>query len=91
MIDELGKAINDCVIRIDQEMRETEDDFIFTTIRNWMGREEKLASYAISKRILSRAMWYYMHEHTEEYNSLLDECTERLKAFTEADNGKDGL
>ena len=79
MINPIGKV----TLEIETKVTETADDFIFTTVRKWMETERIVGKTAISKRILIRAMHFYMTEHADEYQMLSLECADRLK---EAEN-----
>lgn len=63
---------------IETKVTETKDDFIFTTVRKWMESEQEVEKTAVSKRILLRAMYFYMKEHADEYQMLSLECMNRL-------------
>ena len=75
--------IDTLTLEIETRVTETADDLIFTTIRKWMESERIVGKNAISKRILIRAMHFYMTEHADEYQMLSSECADRLK---EAEN-----
>ena len=79
MINPIGKV----TLEIETKVTETADDFIFTTVRKWIETERIVGKTAISKRILIRAMHFYMTEHADEYQMLSLECADRLK---EAEN-----
>lgn len=74
--------IDTVTLKIETKVTETADDFIFTTVRKWMESELEVRKTVISKRMLIRAMHFYMTEHTDEYLMLL-EGADRLK---EAEN-----
>ena len=59
--------------------KETEEDIIFTTITQFMEREYKRATFAISKKMLFRALECFEKDHHEEWEQLKAECRERVK------------
>lgn len=71
--------IDTLTLELETKVTETADDFIFTTVRKWMESERVVGKNAISKRILIRAMHFYMTEHADEYQMLSLECADRLK------------
>jgi len=75
--------IDTLTLELETKVTETKDDFIFTTIRKWIGSEQEVEKTSISKRILIRAMYFYMTEHADEYQMLSLECVDRLKEAEE--------
>lgn len=50
-----------------QYVQETEDDFIFTTIKDYC---ESVSEMKVSKAVLRRALYCFKTEHKEEYEYL---------------------
>lgn len=61
---------NEFMITIRQTVEETENNFIFNTIKPYC---ESITESRISKRILYRALHYFMTEHNAEYKYLVKE------------------
>ena len=79
-MEKMENHIDTLTLEFETKVTETTDDFIFTTIRKWMESERLFRKCAISKRILIRAMHFYMTEHADEYKKLSLECADRLEA-----------
>ena len=79
--------IDTVTLELETKVTETAEDFIFTTVRRWIGSNQEIGKTAISKRILKRALYFYMTEHAEEYHMLSLECADRLKE-AEKENAK---
>lgn len=62
--------IDDIINKINRSVRETEDDFIFTTVQPYC---ETVTERKISKRVLIRALQCFMTEHNEEFKFLTKE------------------
>lgn len=74
-----SEAIESVVANFVNSVDETRDDFIFSTIIDFMGHQEELSKIIISKQILCRALVCFREEHADEYYKLLDESNERCK------------
>ena len=61
------------------KVKETTDDFIFTTIVRFMGKDVEMSRIPMSKQILCRALICFKEEHAEEYYRLLDESNARAR------------
>lgn len=59
--------------------KETEEDFIFTRISQYMERDYNRATFAISKKMLFRALECFEQDHPEEWEQLKAECKGRLR------------
>ena len=55
------------VTKFAQTVQETEDDFIFTTIKDYC---ESVSEMKVSKAVLRRALYWFKTEHKEEYEYL---------------------
>lgn len=64
---------NECMIAIRQTVEETENNFIFNTIKPYC---ESVTESRISKKILYRALYYFKTEHNAEYEYLVMESEE---------------
>lgn len=65
------------------KLTETKEDFIFTTIANWMMNEDLVnttkSKICVSKRLLIRAITCFQQEHREEYDRLVEESYNRTE------------
>jgi len=60
------QTINKVEHSIMHHVRETEDEFIFRTVSQWLGTKE----IHVSKAVIIRALDCFMTEHEEEYKEL---------------------
>ena len=61
------------------KVKETKDDFIFTTIARFMENDIEMSKIVMSKQILCRALICFKEEHTEEFYRLSDESNARAR------------
>lgn len=71
------------IYTITHKVEETKDDFIFTTISNFMDNDIEMSKIPMSKQILCRALICFQREHADEYYRLLDESRTRMELIKE--------
>ena len=67
------------IYTITHKIEETREDFIFTTIANFMDDDIEMSKIPMSKQILCRALICFQQEHADEYYRLLDESRARME------------
>lgn len=62
---------NDISYKIANHVREELDEFIFTVLGDWCGKQNEFINIKVSKEVLKQAILCYIKEHREDYERLL--------------------